>query len=170
MDLATSIASQNLGIVYALLGVALAVILSGCGSAFGVKIAGQAAAGVVAVDPSKFSKVLVLQLLPGTQGIYGLLVAFITLSNTGILGGTADVNMTMAKGLLYLAACLPIAIVGYASGKHQGEVSAASIGLVAKRPDQSGKAIIFPAMVETYAILALLVSILAVTGASALAI
>ena len=56
----------------------------------------------------------------------------------------------------------------YVSGKRQGEVSAASIGLVAKRPDQSGKAIIFPAMVETYAILALLVSILAVTGATAL--
>ena len=119
-------------------------------------------------DPGTFGKVLILQLLPGTQGIYGLLVAFITLSSTGILGGTADVNMTMAKGLLYLAACLPIAIVGYVSGKRQGEVSAASIGLVAKRPDQSGKAIIFPAMVETYAILALLVSILAVTGATAL--
>ena len=156
------------GLSWALLGAALAALGGGMGSAAGVGIAGQAAAGVVAEDPGKFGKVLILQLLPGTQGIYGLLVAFITLSSTGILRGTADVNMTMSKGLLSLAACLPIAIVGYVSGKRQGEVSAASIGLVAKRPDQSGKAIIFPAMVETYAILALLVSILAVTGATAL--
>ena len=67
------------GIVYALIGLALAVTLAGCGSAIGVKIAGEAAAGVVSVDPSKFSKVLVLQLLPGTQGIYGLIIAFLIL-------------------------------------------------------------------------------------------
>jgi len=111
---------------------------------------------------------LVLQLLPGTQGIYGLLIAFITLTQIGILGGSAE--MSTAKGLLYLAACLPIAIVGLMSGKYQGEVSVASIMLVAKKPDQFGKAMIFPAMVETYAVLALLVSILAVNGVGALTI
>ena len=42
--------------------------------------------------------------------------------------------------------------------------SAASIGIIAKRPDQFGKAMLFPAMVETYAILALLISFLAVSG------
>ena len=156
------------GLAFALLGAAVAAFGGGMGSTVGVGLAGQAAAGVVSEDPGKFGKVLILQLLPGTQGIYGLLVAFITLSNTGILGGTADPNMSITKGLLYLAACLPIAIVGYLSGKRQGEVSVASIGLVAKRPDQSGKAIIFPAMVETYAILALLVSILAVSGVASL--
>ena len=67
---------ENLGLVYSLLGAAVAVFLAGAGSALGVGIAGQAAAGVVTEDPSKFAKVLVLQLLPGTQGIYGLLVAF----------------------------------------------------------------------------------------------
>ena len=77
------------GIVYALIGIALAVGLAGCGSAIGVKIAGEAAAGVTSVDPSKFSKVLLLQLLPGTQGIYGLLVGFIALSKVGLLGGGA---------------------------------------------------------------------------------
>ena len=77
------------GIVYALIGAALAVGLAGCGSAIGVGIAGQAASGVVTVDPSKFAKVLILQLLPGTQGIYGLLVGFITLSKIGLLGGGA---------------------------------------------------------------------------------
>ena len=74
---------------WALIGAALAVILAGCGSAYGVGVAGQAAAGVVTEDPSKFAKVLVIQLLPGTQGIYGLLVGFITLSKIGLLGGGA---------------------------------------------------------------------------------
>ena len=128
----------------------------------GVGIAGQAAAGVVTEDPNKFSKVLVLQLLPGTQGIYGLLIGFITLTQIGIMGG--DPNVSVAKGLLYLAACLPMAFVGLWSAMKQGKASVASIGLVAKRPEQFGKAMIFPAMVETYAILALLVSILAVSA------
>lgn len=151
------------GIVYALIGAALAVGLAGCGSAWGVGIAGQAAAGVVTVDPGKFAKVLVLQLLPGTQGIYGLLVGFITLSKIGLLGGgAAEVSAT--SGLLILAACLPIAIVGLLSAVHQGKTSAASIGIIAKKPDQFGKAMLFPAMVETYAILALLISILAVSA------
>ena len=73
---------ENLGIVYALCGAAIAVLLAGAGSAIGVGIAGQAAAGVVTEDPSKFAKVLIMQLLPGTQGIYGLLVGFITLSRS----------------------------------------------------------------------------------------
>lgn len=152
------------GIVFALLGAAMAVTLAGMGSAYGVGIAGQAAAGVVTEDPSKFAKVLILQLLPGTQGIYGLLVGFIALSKIGLLGGGADMNMSVATGLLYFAACLPIGVVGLISAKHQGKTSVAAIGIVAKKPEQFGKAMLFPAMVETYAILALLVSILAVSA------
>lgn len=158
----------NMGIVFALIGAALASALAGAGSAIGVGVAGQAAAGVVTEDPAKFSKVLVLQLLPGTQGIYGLLIAFITLTQIGILGGSPDISL--AKGLLYFAACLPIAIVGLISAMFQGRASVAAIGLVAKKPDQFGKAMIFPAMVETYAILALLVSILSIFSIGGLAI
>ena len=154
---------ENLGIVYALLGAALAVLLAGSGSAIGVGIAGQAAAGVVTEDPSKFAKVLIMQLLPGTQGIYGLLVGFITLSKVGLLGGGAAA-IDVQTGLLILAACLPIGIAGLISAIYQGKTSAASIGIVAKKPDQFGKAMLFPAMVETYAILALLISILSVTA------
>ncbi len=154
---------SELGIVYALLGAALAVLLAGAGSSIGVGIAGQAASGVVTEDPSKFAKVLIMQLLPGTQGIYGLLVGFITLSKVGLLGGQVAA-LTPQSGLMILAACLPIGIVGLISGKYQGKTSAAAIGIVAKKPDQFGKAMLFPAMVETYAILALLISILAVTN------
>ena len=154
---------SNLGLVYALLGAAVAVFLAGAGSAIGVGIAGQAAAGVVTEDPSKFGQVLVMQLLPGTQGLYGLLIGFITLSKVGLIGGGAA-DIDPQTGLLILAACLPIGIVGLISGKYQGKTSAASIGIIAKRPDQFGKAMLFPAMVETYAILALLISFLAVSG------
>ena len=154
---------SELGIVYALLGAAVAVFLAGTGSAIGVGIAGQAASGVVTEDPSKFAKVLIMQLLPGTQGIYGLLVGFITLSKVGLLGGSVA-DLDVKTGLLILAACLPIGIVGLLSAISQGKTAAAAIGIVAKKPDQFGKAMLFPAMVETYAILVLLISILAVTA------
>lgn len=153
---------DKFGIVFAVTGAVLAALMAGIGSAVGVGKAGQAAAGIVTEDPSKFGKVLVLQLLPGTQGIYGLLIAFITLSQIGVLGGSAD--FSFAKGLLYFGACLPMAFVGYFSAISQAKASVASIGIVAKKPEQFGKAMIFPAMVETYAILALLVSILIIFG------
>ena len=149
---------MTMGTVLALTGAALAVILAGMGSAYGVGIAGQAASGVVSEDPSKFA-----QLLPGTQGIYGLLVGFIALSKIGILNG-APAELSTATGLLILAACLPIALVGLVSAMHQGKTAVSAVGIVAKKPDQFGKAMLFPAMVETYAILALLVSILAING------
>ena len=120
-------------------------------------------AGVVTEDPEKFSKVLILQLLPGTQGIYGLLIAFIALSNIGVLGGNVR-QLTTAEGLSFLMACLPMAFVGLMSAIMQGKTSVASIGVVAKKPEEFGKAMILPAMVETYAILALLVSILAIVN------
>ncbi len=125
--------------------------------------AGQAASGVVSQDPGKFGKVLIMQLLPGTQGIYGLLVGFITLSKIGLLGGGAA-ELSPETGLMILAACLPVGLVGLVSGIHQGKTSAAAIGIIAKKPEQFGKAMLFPAMVETYAILSLLISILAVSA------
>ena len=154
---------DQLGIVYAVVGAVLAALMAGIGSAKGVGAAGQAGAGVVKEDPSKFSKVLLLQLLPGTQGIYGLLVAFVTLNKIGALSGSL-VQIDGATGLMLFFACLPMAIVGLISAIHQGNTSIASIGLVAKKPEQFGKAMLFPAMVETYAILSLLISILAVTA------
>ena len=154
---------MELGIFYAILGAALATLLAGAGSAMGGGIAGQAAAGVVTEDPGKFSKVLILQLLPGTQGIYGLLVAFITLSKIGLLNGNLA-SISTGTGLMILAACLPIGVVGLISGLHQGKTAVASIGIVAKKPEQFGKSMLFPAMVETYAILALLISILSVSN------
>ena len=154
--------NQN-AIVLAVLGAVSAALFAGWGSAKGVGMGGQAAAGVLTDDPSIFSKVLILQLLPGTQGIYGLLIAFITLSRIGIIGG-GNVDITLVQGLQYFLACMPMAVVGFFSAIHQAKTSVSSIAMVAKKQDQFGKAMILPAMVETYAILALLISMLAVTG------
>jgi len=150
---------ENLGQVLALTGVVMAVLFSGIGSAYGVGLGGRAAAGAITENPDLFSKVLILQLLPGTQGIYGLLVGFVAMSRIGVLGGTAP---DLSHGLMYLVACIPIAVVGLISAIYQGRTSVASINVVVKKPDQFGKAMLFPAMVETYAILALLISILAI--------
>lgn len=143
----------------AFLGAAIAAIPAGMGSAKGVGLVGEASAGLVAEDPSKFGKALILQALPATQGIYGLITAFLIIFNTGIFGGTIA-NYSVAQGMYYLVAALPIGVVGYFSAVAQAKVSAAGISLLAKRPKEVGKAIIASAMVETYAILALLVSLL----------
>ncbi|NLY48132.1 MAG: V-type ATP synthase subunit K [Clostridiales bacterium] len=152
------------GVFFAVLGAALAALVPGIASAKGVSKGGITAAGIITEDPSLFAKALILQLLPGTQGIYGLIIAFITFAQIGVLGGSSDISLV--KGLLYLAACMPMTIVGYASAIRQANAAIASMGVLAKRPDQFGKSMIFPAMVETYAILALLISILAVSGIS----
>lgn len=153
---------NNSGLFLALLGAAFATFMAGIGSAIGVGKAGVAAAGILAEDPSLFGKVLIFQLLPATQGIYGLLVGFLILSNVGLIGEPAEVSLL--QGSLYFAASLPIAFAGFYSAIHQSKCSVAGIATVAKKPDQMGKALILPAMVETYAILALLISILAIFG------
>ena len=145
----------------ALLGAALAAALSGMGSAKGVGLVGEASAGLLSEDPSKFGKALILQALPGTQGIYGLITAFLIIFKMGILGGS-PATLTVAQGAYFLMASLPIAIVGYYSGIKQGKVAAAGISLIAKRPKEVGKAITSAALVETYAIFAVLVSLLLV--------
>lgn len=150
---------SNLGLALALIGAALSAVLAGIGSAKGVGKVGESASGLVSQDPSKFSKALILQLLPGTQGLYGLLVATLLLNRVGLMGGTA-MDLSWAQGLMYLGASLPMALGGLFSGIAQGRTAAAGIGIIAKKPDESGKAIIMAAMVETYAILSLLISIL----------
>jgi V/A-type H+-transporting ATPase subunit K len=153
----------TLGLGLAIAGAAIAVALPCVGSAIGVQTVGGAAAGLVTEDPEKFGKLLILQALPGTQGIYGLLIGFLVLMNIGLLGGEVTA-MSMETGIAFLFAGLPIAITGLLSGIAQGKVAAAGVGVIAKRPEELGKSIILAAMVETYAVLGLLASILLING------
>lgn len=159
MDVAMMLFDGNF---LAILGASIAA-LAGIGSAIGVGIAGESAAGVVAEDPNKFGQTLVLQALPGTQGIYGLLVAFIIMLKIGLMSGNL-LPVTTQQGAYILAASLPVGLVGIYSAIAQGKTAAAGIMLVAKRPTEIAKGMIFAAMVETYAVLALLVSFLMINS------
>lgn len=144
---------DNGGMFLAALGAAIATIFSGLGSAKGVGTVGQAAAGLVAEEPEKFVKSLILQLLPGTQGLYGFVIGlFIFLR--------INPDLTLVNGMLLLAASLPIAFVGLGSGIEQGKTAAAGIGILAKNEEQTTKGIIYAVMVETYALLAFIISIM----------
>lgn len=151
------------GTVFAAAGAALAAGLAGGGSAMGVGIAGEAAAGVVSDDPDRFGSCLVFQLLPGTQGIYGLLIAFVISVKAGLLGG-GGAAISATAGLNLFCASLPIAIGGLLSAVAQGKTAAAGINAIAKRPEEQGKAMLMIIMVETYAVFSLLMSFLLVNG------
>ena len=150
-------------VLIAIIGAALAAITNGIGSAIGVQKGGQAAAGVMSENPDLFGKLLILQALPGTQGIYGFLVAILVMVRLGLLGGT-PVDLTEGQGWSFFAATLPMTIVGPISAIAQAKVAVSAIYLTAKQPDASTKGMTLTAMVETYAILALLASILLVFG------
>jgi V/A-type H+-transporting ATPase subunit K len=147
----------------ALLGAALAVALGCMGSAKGVGIVGEASGGLLSENPSLFGKALALQALPMTQGIYGLVAAFLMLAMLGLFGNPDYLaSLPIAAGAYYLMAALPIALAGYFSAVRQGRVSASGINLLSKRPGELGKAITSSALVETYAIFALLITLLLV--------
>ena len=142
-----------------MLGAGLAVCLAGAGSARGTGLAGEAGTGLLCEDPSKFGKVMILQVIPGTQGLYGLVIGFLCLMRMGVLDGTY-VDMSLQEGLRYFAACMPIAIGGLVSAIGQGKVAAASVNLLAKNPDHWAKGMILCIPVEFYAILSLLASMM----------
>ena len=150
---------EQLGLALAIAGAAVAVILGGLGSSIGVGLAGQAAAGVTTEQPEKFGKVLILEALPGTQGIYGFLIGFLILLFTGILTGEPKA-VTMVQGWELFFGALPCAFSCLFSGIHQGKVSAAGMNIIAKDGSQMGKAMVLSAMVETYAVLGFLISAL----------
>lgn len=147
------------GIALALLGAGLAVALSCVGSAKGTGAVGEAASGVLCEHPEHFSKCLVLQVLPGTQGLYGLVIWFFALLKMGVFGGTM-LDLTVTQGLQILIACLPMAIGGITSANFQSRVAVSAINIVAKKPSNWSNGIVLCVIVEFYAILSLLASIL----------
>lgn len=153
----------NWGPILATLGAACAALFAGIGSAIGVGRAGEAASGVVSEDPERYGSCLLMQLLPGTQGIYGLLIAIVIASGSGLMSGDVS-NLTTELGFRYFCASIPIAFGGLVSAILQSKTACAGINMIAKRPGESGKAMIMTVMVETYAILALLISFLLVLG------
>lgn len=151
------------GLMIAIVSAGSAAILAGIGSILGVRTVGQASAGIVSEDPDKFGKVLILTALPGSQGIYGFLAAVIIASKVGLLSG-APLDITVVQGLQIFIATIPVGILGMLSAIFQGRLAAAGVNIVAKKPDAGGKGVILAAIVETYAVLGLLITILLVNG------
>ena len=148
---------ENGGVILAGLGASVAVFLSGIGSANGVGIAGEAAAGMTIEQPEKFGKALVLQLLPGTQGLYGFVIGLMII-------GRLTMGMPLGEGFHLFVSSLPVGFVGWRSAIAQGKVAAAGISLLAKNEPQFTKGIIYAVMVETYAILAFVSSLILVNA------
>ena len=154
---------MELGLILGILSAALVIVLGGIGSAIGVSLPGQAAAGVMTEDPEKFGRMIPLIGLPGTQGFYGLLVGFLVINKIGLLTEKIK-EVTASQGFQLLSICLLVGLVECISAVYQGKVAVASIGLVAKKPDEVGKALIIPIFVEIYAILGLVAGFLLLQG------
>ena len=143
------------GTAIAYMGAALAAALACVGSAKGTGITGEAGAGLITEDPSKSGKVMILQVIPGTQGLYGFVIFFLAFLK---ISGAGDISLINGAAVAFV--CLPIAIGGLMSAIAQGKVAAASINILAKKPDDWSKGMIMCIVVEFYAILCLLASFL----------
>lgn len=147
----------GVGLVYAIIGMAFAVVLSGIGSSVGIGIAARVAAGALSEDPKNFIKYLLLVALPGTQGIYGFIVAFLLVTKLGILK-LSPLSIEPAVGLQFLFAGIPVGLAGLISAIHQGKVCAAGVEWLAKQPESTGQALVYAVLVEFYAVLGFLIS------------
>jgi V/A-type H+-transporting ATPase subunit K len=152
------------GLVYALIGAAAAVILAGIGSAVGISYPASIATGAMTEDPKNFGKYLLLVALPGTQGIYGFVGAFLVIQKLGLTAAGAAAALTTAQGLQIMWACFPVAFAGLVSAIFQGKVCANGVALTSKQPTESGKALVFGVFVEFYAILGLITTIFLLSG------
>ena len=158
--LQTTIARTDLlGLSIAVFGASLACLLSGIGSILGVSATGQAGAGLLTEKPNAFGIVTVIEALPGSQGIYGMVIAFLFMTFFKI-GQPEQLPIDFATGLSVFFACLPVAITCLFSAPYQGKVCAAGMHMIAKDEKAGGKVILMAALVETYAVLGLLISLL----------
>lgn len=148
------------GVPLVMLAAALPAMMGFIGSAIGMASAGKAAAGVVAEKPELFGKLLLMQALPGSQGIYGLVVSFLVLNFAGVLGVTELPEISNVTGWQFVIASLPLAISALGSAILQGRVAASGILSIAKDESLVGKALLFAAMVETWAIFGFLITVI----------
>jgi len=151
------------GLALAIAGAAIVMTISGLGASIGASLAGQAAGGVLSEDPEKFGRMIPLMGIPGTQGFYGFLVGFLVLNKLNLLSANITVP-TFSQGLQIFSICVGVSLVEWISAIWQGKVSVTSIYLVAKRPEEAGKALVLPIFVEIYAILGLAAGFLLLLG------
>ena len=136
-----------------LFGAGIAAVLAGIGSSIGIGISGGMSMGAMQERPELFGRFLPLAAMAGTQGIYGIVIAVVIM-------GKITPGMSLETGWQLFFSGLPIGFAGLVSAIWQGKVCAGGIGLVTKDPSQFGKALVMGVLVEFYALLGLLASIL----------
>lgn len=144
----------------ALIGVAISAGLGAIGSSLGSAAAARAGAGLLVKEPEKFPQVLILSALPSSQGLYGLLYAIVILLQTGLINGKLEDGVTTQVGMQFLASALPVGLACLGSGWMQGLVAASGVRIVAEKPQNVNQAIVLAALIESFAIFGLIVSIL----------
>ncbi|MBO4397792.1 MAG: ATPase [Bacteroidaceae bacterium] len=140
-------------ILLAYIGIALAVALSGIGSAYGVTICGNAAIGAFKKNPSASGSYIGLAALPSSQGLYGFVGFFIL--NPLV---TSDINMGQASAIL--GAGLALGLVALFSAIRQAKVCANGISAIGGGHQAFGTTMVLAVFPELYAILSLLVLII----------
>lgn len=146
------------GNAFALIGAAIAVGLCCTGSAFGMFYVQKASCGIVAEKPEKYSKTLILQLIPSSSALYGFIVAFLVLTKVVL----ATASYSLNEGLMVLGGCLAVAIAGFTAAIAQGKVCASAAVMVGKRDDLLGRALTMSVFTELFALFGLIISILCV--------
>jgi len=145
------------GLVFAFLGVATATFLSCIGSIMGVSLTGQAGAGLLTEKPELAGKVITLMVLPGSQGLYGMVISLLFIFNYGaVING--DVAISLSQGVALFVVSLPVAFTCLTSAPYQAKVCAAGMHMLAKDDKLAGRVITMAALVETYALLGFLIS------------
>ena len=131
------------------LGLGLMLGLAGVGSSIGTTLAGNAAEGALKKNPEKSSSYMILSAMPATQGLYGFVAFLMWLGKDFAADGAMLFGVGISVGLV----CLMSAI-------RQGQVCANGIVGISQGHDVQTNTMIYAALPEFYAILALVAALM----------
>ncbi len=152
--------SLSTGPAWVVMGAVFVAALGSIGSAIALGRTTSHSAGVLSEKPELFGKLLVLMALPGTQGFYAFIIAYLMLQKFGFTSSNPEASL--GQGISMLVTGIIIGLVQFRSALSQGQSAIGSIDLTGKRPEESGRAILLPGLVEMYAVLAFLVAFLVI--------
>ncbi len=154
---AVAAVASHWGLVLAFTGAAMGTFLACLGSIIGVSMVGQSGAGLLTEKPDLAGKVITLAVLPGSQGLYGMVISLLFIFNYGpVISG--EVAISVSQGVVLFAAFLPVMITCLTSSPFQAKVCSAGMHMLAKDDKLAGRVITMAALVETYALLGFLIS------------
>ncbi len=155
---ADQVHSTQLALLLAFIGAGMATILPSLGSIIGVAMVGQAGAGLLTEKPELAGKVITLNVLPGSQGLYGMVISLLFIFSYAPLITNPSTTVSTLQGFILFSAFLPVTITCLTSAPYQAKVCAAGMHMLAKDGKLAGRVITMAALVETYALLGFLIS------------